>query len=336
MGNADTVSRPTVDPQSPTPAPEIVIPGKDLYETGVRHLSKQSFAEASENFIQAMQLNHQGARVALAKMYLSGKGHEASFDTALSLLNEGMGTPGGEVELLLGVVHLRGQYGFPEDLAMAIQHFQAAIGLGNKEAQAHFGFMHVEGNGVTQNVELGLQLLKEVADVSAEANNYLGYMYTEGIGIPVDYKKAWEYYNDAVAKGHLDAAINLAQLYFNGWVPGLARNPQKALKCVTYAAEKGHSTAIAYLGLMFRDGVGVPQDLEKAFKLFTKSSKMGDTLGLYCYAKFLLDKGADVELDWESIIDLYVSATTKSNTEGEKFESFYIDGLNRVFTQLEK
>jgi len=114
----------------------------------------------------------------------------------------------------------------------------------------------------------------------------------------------------------------------------MARNPKKALQCVNYAAERGYSTAIAYLGLMYRDGVGVAQNLDTAFQCFKKSAGMGDTLGLYSCAKFLLDHGPGN--DWEAILDLYLKASRKSNTEGEKFESFYIDSLNRVVTQLEQ
>jgi len=187
---------------------------------------------------------------------------------------------------------------------------------------------------VEQDEKEGLRLINEAMAVSSvEAYNYLGYMYMEGVGVLVDYAKANEYFNEAVRRGYLGAGISLAQMYFNGW--GSPKNPTKALRAITYCAEKGHTTAIAYLGMMYRDGFGVTKSSDKAFENLKTSALAGDTLGLYAYAKFLLDHRPPEGTDWEVIANFYLKATEKRNKEIEQFDSFYVDALHRIFAGLE-
>jgi uncharacterized protein len=70
-----------------------------------------------------------------------------------------------------------------------------------------------------------LRPLAENGDATAQ--NYVGFMYDNGEGVPVDYKQAAEWYSKAAEQGNAIAQHNLAMMYGNGlgvqqdWVQAL-------------------------------------------------------------------------------------------------------------------
>jgi len=189
--------------------------------------------------------------------------------------------------------------------------------------------MKIEGHdGVDKHFEEGFKLLNELVATSGDANNYLGFLYLEGIGVERDFAKAVVYFTEARDRSNPAGTVNLAQMYLNGW--GIPKNPAEAAKILTAVAERGYSIAQAYLGMMYRDGIGAPQSDELALKWLKKSSDAHDTFGMYGYGKFLLEK--DPDSDWMSLIDYFIKAAEKGNSEqGELYENLYVDGLARVF-----
>ena len=59
-------------------------------------------------------------------------------------------------------------------------------------------------------------------------------------------------------RGDTAALIVLAEEHYK------AGRPKKAAEALARAAEQGHALAQLYLGVMYRDGKGVPQDEAKA------------------------------------------------------------------------
>jgi len=189
--------------------------------------------------------------------------------------------------------------------------------------------MKIEGHeGVEKNVEEGIKILRELLPISGDANNYLGFMYLDSVGVERNFSMAYSYLIEAKNRGVPVANVNLAQMYLNGW--GVNKDPWEASSLLSAVAERGYPIAQAYLGLMYRDGVGVFQNDEIALNWLKRSSDAGDTLGMYSYAKFLLDK--DPNSDWGSLVDLLTKAAGKGNSDqGEVYENFYVDGLARAF-----
>lgn len=69
------------------------------------------------------------------------------------------------------------------DEGAAYAHFKKGWDMGNKDCQAHIGWMTTIGQGVpAANIIEGMKLLKEAEEEgSAEAFNYLGFCALEGI-----------------------------------------------------------------------------------------------------------------------------------------------------------
>jgi hypothetical protein len=62
-------------------------------------------------------------------------------------------------------------------------------------------------------------------------------MYETGLGVPVDYKKAREYYEKAANQGLAAAQFNLGYMYEMGW--GVPINFTQARKYYEKAANQG-------------------------------------------------------------------------------------------------
>ncbi len=108
----------------------------------------------------------------------------------------------------------------------------------------------------------------------AEAQFNLGLLYSEGKGVPVDYRQAVFWYQKGAEQGHTGAQYNLAHLYFGGH--GVDKDPVKATHWWQQAAQRGHVLAQQYLGYAYYKGIGVNKDQQEALRWFREAAKGGD------------------------------------------------------------
>jgi len=112
-----------------------------------------------------------------------------------------------------------------------------------------------------------LQLFRSLADQGdASAQNYLGFMYEKGRGVPQDYAAAVTWYRKAAEQGDATAQHNLGWMYANG--QGVPQDYAVAVTWYRKAAEQGDANAQNNLGVMYVNGQGVPQDYVQAHKWF--------------------------------------------------------------------
>ena len=97
---------------------------------------------------------------------------------------------------------------------------------------------------------------------SASAQNRLGVMYRDGVGIAQDYEAAVGWFRPAAEQGHAGGQNNLGVMYGTG--RGVSRDDAEAVRWYRRAAEQGHALAQNDLGVRYRDGRGVPQDYDTA------------------------------------------------------------------------
>jgi len=77
--------------------------------------------------------------------------------------------------------------------------------------------------------------------------------------------------------GYPDAQNNLGYLYTQGL--GVPRSVDQAVKYYRAAALKGFAKAQGNLGLLYQDGIGVPKDLLEGYKWFKLAADQGDAIG---------------------------------------------------------
>ncbi len=81
----------------------------------------------------------------------------------------------------------------------------------------------------------------------AKAQNSLGFMYDNGLGVARDHTKAARWYRKAAEQGYAKAQFGLGAMYYNG--RGLAQNYATAARWYRKAAEQGDAKSQHNLGL---------------------------------------------------------------------------------------
>ena len=138
-----------------------------------------------------------------------------------------------------------------------------------------------------------------------DAINNLGVLYTDGLGVEKDLKKAFEYFNQAAAENDPVALDNLGNTYLLGL--GIEKDYAKALELFSKSAEKGCVNALADLGFMYSQGFGVKQDYKKAVEFFRKAADKGNAFGITALGD-MYARGTGVPQDFRKAIKLFRQA----------------------------
>jgi hypothetical protein len=127
--------------------------------------------------------------------------------------------------------------------------------------------------------QLLAELRKRAESGDPKAQWALGEMYKTGTGMPLDPKKAVEWWRKAAEQGYVDAQVDLAGAYLLG--KGTGRNYKQAAAWYLKAAGQGHARAQDAMGAMHLNGVGVPKDEARAAAWFRQSADQGLAEGQY-------------------------------------------------------
>jgi|GEM_PF-1508410 len=146
------------------------------------------------------------------------------------------------------------------------------------------------GDAVAQNL-LGLALMdkgdpdarvwieKAASQGLTQAHCDLGYMYENGITVPVDLTAAAKHYGIAADAGYVLAQTQLGLMYAKGH--GVPKDYKKALDLLSPASDQGDSLAQCALGVMYRKGSGVQKSMETACRYFGLAAAQGDANAQY-------------------------------------------------------
>jgi len=110
---------------------------------------------------------------------------------------------------------------------------------------------------------------KAAAQGHADAQNDIGLMYAEGLGVRQDHAQAVKWYRKAAAQGDAMAQYNLGVNYAQG--RGVQKDVTQAVKWFRRAAAQGDARAQFSLGIMYENGRGVPKDQKEADKWYRKA-----------------------------------------------------------------
>jgi TPR repeat protein len=108
---------------------------------------------------------------------------------------------------------------------------------------------------------------------NAEAQDFLGWMYAQGRGVPKDMREAAFWYRKAAAQGDADSQVTLGLMYGSG--EGVPEDNEQAVFWYRKAAEQGNRLGQAALGEEYRFGQGVQKDFVQAHKWFNLAAARG-------------------------------------------------------------
>ena|GEM_PF-3894354 len=89
-----------------------------------------------------------------------------------------------------------------------------------------------------------------------------------------NYKKAIQYFEQAIQAGNSDALVNIGIMYYKG--DGVKRDYKKAMQYYELSAQAGNSNALVNIGIIYHNGAGVKQDYEKAMQYYELSAQTGN------------------------------------------------------------
>ena len=137
-------------------------------------------------------------------------------------------------------------------------------------AQNELADMYLYGHGIEEDEEEGVKWLKK----SADAGHWRSIMdladrYSDGVGVLQDELKAIDLYKKVYELGLGEAANRIGLIYDN------QNNSEEAVKWFRKGFDKGHDWSGCNLADYYSDGIGVPQDKQKALELYKKVYELG-------------------------------------------------------------
>lgn len=168
-------------------------------------------------------------------------------------------------------------YGVKEDWAQAFFYYEQAAQAGHPDAINNLADMYLNGEHVTVDEGRALELFKQAANLEVpEAMFTLGMMYEQGIGIETNSEQALQYYLKAARCGDVEAEYRMGSIYYEGLL-GEAINLSLAYEWFEKAAEKHHVDALFNLGYINRNGIGRPADGKAALHYLKQAALQGDS-----------------------------------------------------------
>jgi TPR repeat protein len=159
----------------------------------------------------------------------------------------------------------------------------------------------------------GLEMRK--LQMSPQGQYYLGSLYENGLGFPVDYGEAFKAYKVSAEAGHALAQFSLGIMYADG--RGVKKDEQKAVSWLRKAAEQGNDDGQFSLAVMYANGFGVEKDDLTAAMWYQKAAKQDHeeaqlALGV-CYLQ-----GEGVRADKVEATKWLQKAANKGNEEAKE------------------
>lgn len=161
------------------------------------------------------------------------------------------------------------------DYQAALVGFRAFAAEGKVEAQNGLGVMYEQGLGVPQDFQQAMRWYRKAADQGmAVAQSNLGAMLAHGRGVAQDDSQAVKWFRRAAQQGYASAQQSLGAMYASG--RGGTKDFNQAAHWFRKAAEQGTADAQKSLGVMYVDGKGVPKDEQMAYFWWLLASAQGN------------------------------------------------------------
>jgi len=259
------------------------------------HASVPNLAELQAKAEQGF-VNQQ---ILLAEAYLMGNGVAQDPKLAAHWYQKAAESGNPEAENLVGYLYEAG-LGVRADAARALHWYQLAASSGSSDAILNLGVLYVSGVGVKKNEAIAARYFEEAARKgNGTGATYLGTLYYVGVGVkqdkvaaehwyslgekmhdPIsaydlgllyssipdhahDFAKAARFLRQSADAKYLPAMHSLALLLIHH--SELARSRQEAQELLDIASNGGYWKSSVLLGVIERDGVGVPADSKAAY-----------------------------------------------------------------------
>jgi TPR repeat protein len=273
----------------------------------------QDVAEAAHWYERAAEAGHTGAQNEIGYFYEAGIGVPVNMERSAHWFQLAAASGSAQGSLNLGVAYLSGR-GVPKDEAMAATLITEAFHRGSGIAASYLGDMYYFGIGEPQNrttaeswYEAGLKLH------DAMAAYRLGSLYSVADDHVHDFRKAVGLLRTSAEGGYVLAMHSLGFLLVK--YPKLAKSPHEAQPWLEEAANAGNWRSSIVLGILARDGSGVPLDTKAAYFHFLVAARQGGSQAQAIVANDLRNIEAKVDADQRAEITSAADAWSSQHSQ---------------------
>ena len=171
-----------------------------------------------------------------------------------------------------------------------------------------------KGTGIRQNRREAIRLMEYAIDLGDTSQiPHLAICYRDGLGVDKNCEKATYWFEKGSKIGQIWCMITYAHSLLYGIT--LEQNVKKAIEWYTVAANCGDIGAMKQLGIIYRDGLGVPKDTKLSKKWFLQQAYYNAAVTEYELASTLLmDNSLAVK---EKAIPLLISSASKGYVKAD-------------------
>ncbi len=156
-----------------------------------------------------------------------------------------------------------------EDLEM----LEAAARDGDRDAQFRIGTIFLNSGGMEGSATAAARWFDKAAKQGHVAAQFmLASMLERGAGVAKDEARAIALYRRAASAGHVQAMHNLGALLLKN---DTAQSYREAASWFDRAAEAGLADSQYNLALLYEHGLGIEQDLSRAYQWYLRAAKSG-------------------------------------------------------------
>lgn len=147
---------------------------------------------------------------------------------------------------------------------------------GDTKAQDVIARMLMSGRGIERDEAKGIDWLAKSVASPPDRPDFqvtLGKMYRRDQHLKENYAKAMELFQQAAARGNVEAQYQIGELYDLG--EGVAESHAEAMKWYRQAAENGYAEAQYQIGVRYAQGRDAKQDYAEALQWLQKAANQG-------------------------------------------------------------
>lgn len=197
-----------------------------------------------------------------------------------------------------------------DNLEEALVNYYKGDENGDISSTQRLGVMYLNGEGVIEDKEKGLEYIKKAVKVG-DANS----IYILGIALlKKDREKAKKYLIEAYRKGSYQAASILAREGIRDYLRNKEVNETELLAYVNSAMENGLPLGTYYYGVVNYYGIGIDKSREMAFLNFMEAAERGCDEAIITIANWY-KHGIFLAKDIESSIAWYEKAVERVNVQ---------------------
>ena len=299
---------------------------------------EQDYVKAVEWYTKSAEQDDTETQMRLGQMYEFGKGVEQDYSKAVEWYTKSAEQGDSDAQWLLGDMYEYGR-GIEQDYDAAIGWYTESAKQGNSTGQWRIGQMYEHSKGVDQDYTKAFEWYTKSAEQDNSVGQWsLGCLYELGQGTIQNCVKAVELYSMSADQGDSQGQYNLARVLYFGigiekskekaikllrlseaqddnlapWLLGiiyqLENDYDKSLECLKKALSEGYRYAAISIGDLYKDGLGVEQNGEKAKEYYLQADEAD---GLDSLGNLYLQGCEGIEQDVETAYEYFKKAEAK-------------------------